>query len=128
MPPTDVSRASAAHAPERQLTEREAVDSARQHLADAFSSYDARTTGIAYLIGEFWIIADRLRDAVFEGAGRPEWTARVAELLEANNREVERRRAAEAETERLKAENKTLTTYCTFLVEFGNEGCSVKCR
>jgi hypothetical protein len=97
------TRDTAAHSPERRSHEQDAIAVAKATILGAFDAHAAGRAGVAHLIGQLWLAADGLQEAVFEGAGSPSWAARTTVLLEANNREVERRRAAEAEVSRLDA-------------------------
>lgn len=77
------------------INERSLAEQARIHIDERFKTYAAGDCGIAQLIGHLWLVADTLSERVFEMSGRGEWAARVQVLLVANNREVERRQAAE---------------------------------
>lgn len=92
---SDTSRASAAHDPKRASGERDAVSNAKTAIDGAYNAYESGSAGVAKLIGRLRIAVDDLSEAVFEGSGRGSYEDRIVALLEANNREVERRRAAE---------------------------------
>ena len=87
---------------ERQADERTEAARAAEGIASAFVEYEEGRASIAQLLAALWRIRDDLCEAVFPGSVKDTLSERVVGLLEANNREVERRRALEEEHDRLR--------------------------